>query len=61
MAAAVGSLTMRSTTRPAMTPGVAGGGALLLAEVGRHGDDGPPHGHAERRLGVLLEAAQDHR
>jgi hypothetical protein len=39
-AAAVGSLTMRSTLRPAIWPGLLGGLALGVLEVRRDGDDG---------------------
>ena len=53
--AAVGSLIILTTSRPAISPGVLGGLPLVVVEVSRDGDDGLLDGVAEEGLGVLLD------
>ena len=60
-AAAVGSLTIRMTSRSGDLAGVFGRLALRVVEVGGNGDDGLLDLLAEIILGRLLHLLQDHR
>ncbi len=44
--------------QPGDAAGILGGGALVVVEIGRHGDDGLFHRLAEERLGVALDLLQ---
>jgi hypothetical protein len=60
-AAAVGSLMMRFTSRPAIFPASLVAAALRVVEVGRDGDDRFRDLLAELRFSIGLELAEDHR
>ena len=59
IAAAVGSLIRRSTSRPASSAGVLGRLALGVVEVRRHGDDRAVEIGVERVLGALAQRRED--